>query len=196
METKKTIAAFDFDGTITTKDTLWEFLKFSQSKRRLYSGIVFLSPVLLLYLLKIISNNLAKEILFSYFFKNWDLSHFNDLCDCFSEKIDCMLNEKTTKIIEQHKSNGHPIYIVSASMENWITPWAQKKGLRVIATQLQINSDLKLTGKFKTKNCYGQEKVNRLLEVMPNRSEYFLMAYGDSRGDREMLKLADKGLFV
>jgi phosphoserine phosphatase len=44
---------------------------------------------------------------------------------------------------------------------------------------------------FISKNCYGQEKVNRLLEVEPDRKNYYLYAYGDSRGDREMLAFAD-----
>lgn len=44
-----------------------------------------------------------------------------------------------------------------------------------------------LTGRFLSANCYGQEKVNRLLEKEPERDSYILYAYGDSRRDRELL---------
>ena len=48
-----------------------------------------------------------------------------------------------------------------------------------------------ITGRFKTPNCYGQQKVERLLELEPARDTYLLYAYGDSLGDRELLALAD-----
>jgi phosphoserine phosphatase len=54
----------------------------------------------------------------------------------------------------------------------------------VLATQIEVDSKGKITGKFKTKNCYGQEKINRLLEKFPDRENYLLIAYGDSRGQR------------
>jgi phosphatidylglycerophosphatase C len=63
------IAFFDFDGTITTKDTLAELLKFQKGKFKYYVGLVFLSPALILYKLGLISNHRAKEILLEFFFK-------------------------------------------------------------------------------------------------------------------------------
>ncbi len=54
----------------------------------------------------------------------------------------------------------------------------------------------RLTGRFSSRNCYGQEKVNRLLRVEPHRETYRLIAYGDSRGDREMLAFADEGIRI
>ena len=54
----------------------------------------------------------------------------------------------------------------------------------------------RLTGRFLTKNCYGAEKVNRLREVLvAPREEYYIVAFGDSRGDKELLAYADKGYF-
>ena len=44
-------------------------------------------------------------------------------------------------------------------------------------------------------NCYGQEKVNRFLQVEPDRKSYVLYAYGDSSGDKEMIALADVGTY-
>lgn len=48
---------------------------------------------------------------------------------------------------------------------------------------------------FTTANCYGQEKVNRLKALYPQREDYYLTAFGDSRGDKELINYADKGYF-
>lgn len=66
----------------------------------------------------------------------------------------------------------------------------------VIGTKVEVDSFGKLTGRFLTPNCYGQEKVCRLLEIEPNREEYILVAYGDSKGDKEMFEFADNAILV
>ena len=65
-----------------------------------------------------------------------------------------------------------------------------------IGTKVEVDPGGKLTGRFLTKNCYGPEKVNRLLEIEPDRRKYFLYAYGDSRGDKEILEFADRGIMI
>jgi phosphoserine phosphatase len=64
--------------------------------------------------------------------------------------------------------------------------------INIIGTKIQV-VDGKLTGRFLTKNCYGEEKVRRMLEQYPDRKEYKLVAYGDSRGDHALLDFADEG---
>lgn len=63
--------------------------------------------------------------------------------------------------------------------------------MKVIGTQVEVRNG-RLTGRFLTKNCYGQEKVNRILDYLPDRKTYRLIAYGDSRGDQELLAFADE----
>ena len=62
------IAFFDFDGTITTKDTLLEFIKFYKGKYQFYLGFLVYSPFLVAYKLKIIPNYVAKQKVLQYFF--------------------------------------------------------------------------------------------------------------------------------
>ena len=78
--------------------------------------------------------------------------------------------------------------IISASIDNWVQPFFPS--VKVLGTQVEVKDGC-LTGRFLTKNCYGQEKVNRLLAVCPDRETYHLTAYGDSRGDKELLAFAD-----
>ena len=66
--------------------------------------------------------------------------------------------------------------------------------MNVLGTQIEVKNG-NLTGRFLTKNCYGQEKVNRILALYPDRNTYYLIAYGDSRGDKELLAFADEAHF-
>src|ERR1700754_693972 len=83
----QSIAFFDFDGTITTKDTLLEFIKFSKGKSPFYLGFALNSPWLIAYRLKIISNQAAKERILSWFFRKTSLTDFQKLCQRFADTI-------------------------------------------------------------------------------------------------------------
>lgn len=193
MEREK-IVVFDFDGTITSRDSLWEFLKFTNSTAALLWGLVVLSPVLVLYVLRIIPNYKAKQLLFSWFYRGWGIERFNARCRDFAAVVEQIINPAALRLITEYQTAGVQVIIITASIENWVMPWAEAHGLhQVLGTRIAVDNRNKLTGRFLSKNCYGQEKVNRLLEKYPNRNSYSLEAYGDSRGDKELLAFADKG---
>jgi HAD superfamily hydrolase (TIGR01490 family) len=189
---EETIAAFDFDGTITRKDTLLEFIKFSKGRFMLYSTLLLFSPLLVAMKLKLLPNWKVKQLVFAYLYKGLQIEIFDKWGFEFCAVIDKMLCPKAVEALNSHKKNSDKIVIVSASIENWIRPWADKAGISmVLATKIETDEKGLITGRFLTKNCYGQEKVNRLLEAFPDMSNYRLVAYGDSRGDREMIEFAD-----
>ena len=188
----KKIYAFDFDGTLTTKDTLIEFIRYA--KGSMYLGLGFLRYAHLLVLMKLglYPNYKAKQKVFAYFFKDTTLDDFNALCKEFAASSSNLLRPNAIEAIDLATKEGSEVLIVSASIDNWVQPFFPQ--VKVLGTQIEV-IDGKLTGRFMTKNCYGQEKVNRILSLHPNRQEYHLTAYGDSRGDREMLAFADESYF-
>lgn len=187
----KVIAAFDFDGTITKRDTLPLFINFANNKQQLLLGSLKMAPSLLLFKLKLIPNYKAKARLFRIFFGGMKLEKFEELCEGFTPSIEKVLNPVAIEKIKWHQKMNHQVIIISASVENWIRPWATKYGVDIIlATQLQVK-DNNITGNFLTKNCHGAEKVCRLLQHYPDKENYTLYAYGDSNGDKELLALAD-----
>jgi phosphatidylglycerophosphatase C len=192
---RKVIAAFDFDGTITTTDSLLVFIKYAVALPRLITGTILMIPSLVLFKLKFIPNFKAKERLFKIFFGGIGIDEFNQLSNQFSDKIDKIINPAALEKLKWHQQMGHEVIIISASAENWIYPWAIRQGITmVLGTQLEVKNNL-ITGTFLTKNCHGAEKVNRLLDCYPNREEYTLYAYGDSNGDTELLALADHSFY-
>lgn len=189
----KRIAAFDFDGTITRKDTLIEFLRFAGGSARFYAVFALYTPLLVLMKLRLYDNQKAKEKIFAHYFKDIPLEQFNDLCRRFSEQKGQSLVYADAKTqIAKHKAQGDEVIIISASIENWVCHFAEAlKADKLLATQVEVQ-DGKITGRFLTANCYGKEKVKRLLSAYPERDKYYLIAYGDSRGDKELLQFADE----
>lgn len=191
---KKTIAAFDFDGTLTLCDTFSLFIIHSKGWLKFIGGMLILSPIIFAYLLRLLPNYKAKQILFSYFFRGMPYDTFRKYGVSFTEKIELIKNQAVYKLFLSHKELEHDIYIISASIYEWIHPWADKHDIKnILATEVEIDSQKKLTGKFITKNCNGEEKVKRLVTVESVRESYYLYAYGNSKGDIPLLKHADTG---
>jgi len=189
------IAFLDFDGTITTDDSLTKFIRFVVGDVKFIWGMILLSPMLTAYKLKFIPNYKAKQYMLSYFFKNMSEEKFMHVAREYSlNQINTILRPKALEKIAWHKEQGHKIVIVSASIECWLKPWCDENNLGLIATRLEIKEGI-LTGKFSTKNCYGIEKANRVQELY-NLSDYeHIYAYGDSRGDKELLALANESFY-
>lgn len=197
MEKKRKVAVFDFDGTLTTKDTFVEFIKYACGAWKFFFGFLLYSPLLVLMKLRLYPNWKCKQKVFSFFFKGMDHNEFRRYCDQFSEKIEEIKNPAVFAVFLQHISEGTDVYVVSASVDEWIIPFCNKYGVKdVIGTKAETDSTGMLTGRFSTLNCYGQEKVNRFKETEPERDVYTLFAYGDSRGDKEMIEFADNGFWV
>lgn len=189
----KRITAFDFDGTLTKKDSFVKFIKFSRGCFTFYLNAPIIGFVWYMSKLKLIKTHNAKAFVFSRFFKGMSLIEFNSYCSGFINEIDDNLRKEAKEIIRRQLTTDNEILIVSASIENWIKPWAKANGINsVIATKIEIDDDGNLTGKFASENCIGNEKVNRLLDVFPKRETYYLTVYGDSNGDKALMSIADK----
>ncbi|MEQ9166806.1 MAG: HAD family hydrolase [Fulvivirga sp.] len=186
----KKLALFDFDGTITTKDSFLEFLKFHKGGLNFLFGFALLSPYLVAMKLGLIPNWKAKEIVLKYFLNGLSVEDMKNVSADFSAKIiPRLLRNRAMDQIKKHQENGDDIYIVSASAEDWLKPWCDQIGIKLIGTRLEI-IDEKITGRIDGYNCYGQEKVERVKAEIDISKYSEIYVYGDSRGDKEMLALA------
>ena len=186
------IAAFDFDGTLTTKDTFVEFIRFTKGTKALIFGFLRYAPLLALMILRLYPNYMAKQKVFSYFFRGMELQEFNQHCEAFAAQCSYLMRHEGMQAVKQAKSDGVETVIVSASISNWVEPCV--KADAYLCTEVEVQ-DGRLTGHFLTKNCYGQEKVRRFLEKYPHREGYHLTAYGDSQGDKALLSFADESYY-
>ena len=190
------VYAFDFDGTLTTRDTLIAIFRYARGDAFTLLAFLLYAPLLVLMKLHLYPNWKAKQLMFGYFFKGMKLKDFNDLCKRFVKDNRHLLRPKGMETVAEALREGSEVLVVSASLDNWVHPFfdGMQGHLHVLCTQPDVRNGV-LTGKFVTKNCYGSEKVRRIEGCLPYREQYELIAFGDSRGDKEMLEYADKGYY-
>lgn len=190
------IAAFDFDGTLTTRDSMFAFIESVGGKSLLIMGLIRLSPMLILFKLGLIDRQKAKERLLYYFFKGTDEIVLKTWAKDFCEKeLPAMLNPEMMERLAWHQQQGHRCFLVSASLDLWLQPFAEQHQLELLSTQAQFSKG-KYHRNFLCPNCYGPEKVKRLQAALEGQPAYFSYAYGDSNGDREMLEWADEDVLI
>lgn len=195
MSAQKTIAFFDLDGTLTTRDTLLDFLRFSFGYLKTIVGFVRLSPVLIRYAIGIIDNNKVKQLVYSYFFAGISLDRMIFLGESYAtNRLPNILRSQGVERLFWHKQNQHIIVIVTASVDYWLKPWTDKMEFELVSTKLESINNL-LTGKYLGKNCHGIEKVQQIIKKYDLSTFDDIYAYGDSHGDLHMLKLANKQFF-
>lgn len=190
------LALFDFDGTLTNKDSFPAFLKFAVGKRKYWWGMCLISPFLGLYFLKLIPNHVAKMIVLRYFLEGWTIERLEKTGQAFSETvIPTILREQGLEKLRWHQSQGHRVFLISASVDWWIKPWAEAQGMELICTRMKQVDGI-FTGEYDTPNCYGPEKLRRLKTRIPKLENYeAIYAYGDSKGDRELLSIASHPVY-
>jgi len=191
------LAIFDFDGTLTTKDSLNEFLKYSVSKPTYYINMLIFAPLFVLYKLKILDNSYTKEKLFKLFFDNMDENEFKTLAQNFSkQKIPTIIRDEIYTKFKQHIKEGNRVIVVSASIECYLMPWTKQENVELLSTQLLFENG-RFKGKFLTKNCHGIEKLKRINAHLDTTKYKEIFAYGDSdSGDKYIWKIADHKIKV
>lgn len=190
-----TLALFDFDGTITSKDTLLAFVKYTHGSAKLMKGLVFLAPFLMLYKFGFLSSHDAKERVFTHFYKGWTATYFNKMAQNFAnDYLPHITKKSATDRIEWHHQQGHRVIVVSASIENYLKPWCERWGVECIGTKM-VEKDGSITGKIEGRNCRRQEKVNRINNYLNPDAYEEIYVYGDSSGDQEMLQLATQPFY-
>ncbi len=192
---KPLLVLFDFDGTLTTKDTFLEYIKFVRGKMRFWLGFALLSPILVAMKLKMVPNWRAKEIVLKHFFGGMDIEKLKAQGQSFAQtRVPEILRKGGLEQIATYKEQGARIIVITASIELWVKPWADSMELEILGTLVEEEKGT-FTGKIKGANCYGPEKVKRLQAYLSLSDHTTIHAYGDSRGDKEMFAIADKTFY-
>lgn len=193
------VYVFDFDGTLTRRDTLIAFIRHACGWSGLLWGLLLCCPWIGLMKMGLYPNWKAKQRLFAHCFGGWSLQRFDEACRHFAHHHASLLRPKGIVCMQEALRRGVHVAVVSASIDNWVAPFFDNmaEGSNrplVLGTRIEV-TDGHLTGRFLGANCYGIEKVHRIAEAFPDRKNYHLTAFGDSRGDKEMIDYADQGFY-
>lgn len=186
------IAAFDFDGTLTDRDTTLSFFIFNAGFWKTWMRIIRTIPKLIGFIFGVVTRLEAKESLFSLFYKGMGQKELATVGQRFAENcIAKFLKAEAMERLQWHRTQGHRCILISASLDVYLKPWGEKVGFEgVIASQLAFDHEGKATGKLEGLNCRKGEKVRRLKELVGPLNQYVIYAYGDSDGDQELLEAA------
>lgn len=194
---ERVIAAFDFDKTISTRDNVVPFVRAVVGRARLTRALLAISPRLVRAALDDERRDAAKVALVRQALTGYDAGRVTAVAAEFADEV--VARHLRTDVVERvawHRNQGHELVIVSASFTSYLDPIAARLGFAtVLATELAVGDDGRLTGELVRPNVRGAEKVRRLDEWI-GAVPAFVWAYGDSSGDRDLLARADQGVMV
>jgi phosphatidylglycerophosphatase C len=187
----RSIVAFDFDGTLTTRDSFTAFLAWKAGPWGYFTGLLLLAPHILAYGLHRDRGRLKAAAAARFLGGISAESLAADAERYAVTYAQSMLRPDAIQAWRNWRGQGAFMVIVTASPDTTVQPFARGLGADLlIGTQLAVSDDGKITGRFETPNCRGPEKVKRLREALGD-DLVLAAAYGDTSGDREMLRLAD-----
>jgi phosphatidylglycerophosphatase C len=187
--------AFDFDGTLTARDSFIGFLAWRVGTPRYVAGLIRLFPSLLAYLIDRDRGRL-KAAAAAVFLKGLSRAELEASARRYAEShARKLLRPDAVRAWKRWQGQGARLVVVTASPESVVAPFARGLGCdRIIATQLEFDDADRVTGRLAGPNCRGEEKVRRLREVF-GPDVHLEAAYGDTSGDHAMLALADEAGF-
>jgi HAD superfamily hydrolase (TIGR01490 family) len=191
MSEKPALALFDFDGTISSKDSFVAFMKFTHGTPvfvfRMAMGLLTFAG----WKLGLVKSHFTKVKALRAFYKGWTEEQMADARKRFTaEVIPTILFPKALDRIQWHKDQGHRIIVVTASCDAWLGDWSNQMGLEILCTEMELKNGV-YTGELSKPNCRGKEKVNRV-NLHVNIDDYSeVYAYGNDHGDNRMLAMAD-----
>ena len=191
------LVAFDFDGTLTVRDTFTAFLAWTAGPRRWWMGVVKLSPAIVSYVFHRDRGRLKGQFV-RHFLAGQTLDSVENSARAFAQThAQTLLRPDAVAAWRRWRAMGAKIVIVTASPETIVAPFARGLGADLlIGSRLSVDANGKVRGPLDGPNCRGAEKVKRLIEALGPDIE-LTAAYGDTSGDKEMLRMAiDKGYRV
>ncbi|GIU67394.1 HAD-IB family phosphatase [Candidatus Phycosocius spiralis] len=181
------IAAFDVDGTLTWADSFSLFLRFVAGRWGFLLKMARLVPDFVAYSFGMMPRAGLKEKIIHAFLGGMKAAHYHHLCADFARFIYPLIARPDALArLRAHQGIHDQVVLVSASLQDYLACWAADLGVpAVLATRVEVVAGL-LTGRLDGPNCWGPQK---LVAIQGAYGQTFLAAaYGDTRGDKEMLE--------
>jgi len=189
------IVAFDFDGTLTVRDSFTQFLRWRAGPGGWFKGVAAMTPDLVAYAADRDRGRL-KAASVRQFLKGTPRTQLVADAEAFAGQVwPGFLRYDALACWKDWGTKGAYRVIVTASPETTVAPFARRLGAEaLLGTPLVFDSDGRVTGAFAGPNCRGEEKVRRLRAAFGTDMN-LAAAYGDTSGDTEMLAMADEAGF-
>lgn len=199
---ERRIAAFDFDGTLTRRDTLLPFLVRACGARAVAGAVSRVAPDAARARLGRLEAELhhrdaTKAALLRTLLAGRDAGWFADVGADYARTLGRRIRPEMAEQVRWHRGHGHELVIVSASLLTYLGPYGRDEGFdHVIAVDMAVDDAGLLTGEMTTPNVRGPEKAVRLRSWLDGDVPEFVWGYGNSSGDEDLLALAHVPVWI
>lgn len=186
------LALFDFDGTITDRETMPAFMHEAVRSRRLLIGKIVLSPLILGYKARLVSGRLVRAAICLFGFRGVPAAELESHGERFaSDHLASWLRPEAMARIAWHKARGDRVVVVSGGLDVYLRHWCRQHGVELLCSSLEEREG-RLTGRYLGRQCVGLEKARLVRTHFPLERFTRVFVYGDTPEDRALLALADE----
>jgi phosphatidylglycerophosphatase C len=193
----RTVAAFDFDGTLSSRDNFLRFVQLVAGTADTVKALGAAAPQLVAARRDKAQRDAAKATVLRHTMRGRREDVLRDLGTRFARMVvERHLHPEVVARLDAHRAAGHELVIVSASLTLYLDPVTDLLGIAtVLATEMEVGPDGWLTGELRGPNVRGPEKARRL-DAWLGDAPALVFAYGDSHGATELLARADHPVLI
>lgn len=187
---RRELALFDFDGTLTTAETFGAFVRAATPRWRYRLGALLLAPLVLAYRARLLGGPLVRAAVVFVAFRGLDSAHVQRVALAFvRDVLPGLLRVDALQQLRAHQARGDTVLVVSGAFDVYLRPWCEALGVDVLASVLEERNG-RLTGRYRGRQCVGEEKARRVREACALPGFARVHAYGDTPEDHALLALA------
>lgn len=189
------LALFDFDGTITTRETYADFMRIAVAPQRLALGKLLLAPLIVGYRLGLVSGTRARSGIVRFAFRGVAEAGVASAGETMArDLLPGLLREQAVERIDWHKARGDVVVVVSGGFDLYLSHWCRQHGVELLCSRLETANGI-LTGRYLGEQCVGEEKCRRIRQQYQLAQFARVYAYGDTAEDLAMLAMAHERYF-
>lgn len=183
------LALFDFDGTLTTRETFPDFMRYAVARPRLLAGGVLLAPVVFGYRRGLVAGNPTRASIVQVGLRGVDAARLRGKGETFArDMLPAVLRTDAMARLQWHRERGDRIVIVSGGLDVYLAPWCAAQGVEVLCSVLAERNG-RIIG-YAGAQCVGDEKVRRVRVLCDPQAYTAVHAYGDTHEDLALLAMA------
>lgn len=189
------LALFDFDGTITTRETFPDFMRHAVAPRRLALGTLLLAPLIAGHRLGAVSGVRVRASIIEFGLRGVAEAAVAQAGEAFARDVlPPLLRPGAMQRIDWHQARGDTVVVVSGGLDVYLSHWCRQQGLALICSTLESAAGV-LTGRYEGEQCVAAEKCRRVRAAYDVDGFPVVYAYGDTSEDLDLLGMADEKFF-
>jgi phosphatidylglycerophosphatase C len=160
------LALFDFDGTITMREMMPDFIRLAIEPRGLAWGKVLPAPLVVGYRLGVVSGTIVRSAIVRFGFTGMSVAALEAHGAGFARThLPPVVLPEALERIHWHRQQGDTVVVVSGAFDVYLRHWCQSQQVDLICSSLE-HRDGRLTGRYLGRQCVLEEKARRVRELM------------------------------